>query len=130
MNRLEVPKKTVEGQQVPKTEDEWDAEDLKKVELNAKAINMMHCTISFEEYRKISWYKTVKEIWVKLEITHEGTEQIKQTKVDMLTHEYELFHMKEDEKIDEIFERLSIVVDNIDILGKTLTNERTSKKSS
>ena len=49
-----VPKKVVEGQQVPKTKEEWNAEDLKKIELNAKAVIMMHCAISFEEYRKIS----------------------------------------------------------------------------
>ena len=40
VNGLEVPKKIVEGQQVPKTEEEWNVEDLKKVELNAKAINI------------------------------------------------------------------------------------------
>ena len=74
MNGSKVPKKTVEGQQVPKIEDEWSAEDLKKVELNDKAINMMHCVISFEEYRKISQCKIAKEMWDKLEIMHEGTQ--------------------------------------------------------
>ena len=74
MNGSKVPKKIVEGQQVPKIEDEWNAEDLKKVELNDKAINMMHCVISFEEYGKISQCKIAKEIWGKLEITHEGTQ--------------------------------------------------------
>ena len=56
----EVSKKIVEEQQVPKTKEEWNIEDLKKVELNAKVINVMHYTISFEEYRKISRCKTVK----------------------------------------------------------------------
>ena len=46
----------------------------------------------------------------------------------MLTHEYELFHMKEDEKIDEMFERLSIIVNNLDILGKNLTDEEFVRK--
>ena len=64
----------------------------------------------------------------KLEITHEGTRQIRQTKADMLTYEYELFHMKEDEKIDEMFERLSIIVNNLDVLGKTLTDEELVRK--
>ena len=63
---------------MPKTEEEWNAEDLKKIELNAKAVNMMHCAISFEEYRKISRCKAAKELWDKLEITHEGIRQIRQ----------------------------------------------------
>ena len=46
----------------------------------------------------------------------------------MLTHEYELFHMKEDEKIDEMFERLSVIVNNLDVLSKTLTNEELVRK--
>ena len=107
---------------------EWNVEDLKKVELNAKAINVMCCTISFEEYRKISQCKTTKEMWDKLEITHEGTRQIRQTKADMLTHEYELFHMKEDEKIDKMFERLSVIINNFDVLRKTLTDEELARK--
>ena len=49
--------------------------------------------------------------------------QIRQTKANMLTHEYELFHMREDEKFDEMFERLSVIVNNLDVLGKTLTDE-------
>ena len=46
----------------------------------------------------------------------------------MLTYEYEFFHMKEDEKIDEMFERLSVIVNNLDVLGKTLTNEELVRK--
>ena len=92
MNGPKVPKKIIEGQQVPKTEEEWNAEDLKKVKL--QSINIMDCAISFEDYRKISRCKTAKKMWDKLEITHEGTWQIRQIKADMLTHEYELFHMK------------------------------------
>ena len=45
VNGLKVQKKTIGGQQVPKTEEEWNAKDLKKIELHAKAINMMHCAI-------------------------------------------------------------------------------------
>ncbi|XP_020967699.1 uncharacterized protein LOC110266947 [Arachis ipaensis] len=33
----------------PKEETKWNDDDKKKVELNAKAINLLHCAISFEE---------------------------------------------------------------------------------
>ena len=36
--------------------------------------------------------------------------------------------MKEDEKIDEMFERLSVIVNNLDVLGKTLTDEELVRK--
>ena len=46
----------------------------------------------------------------------------------MLIHKYELSHMKEDEKIDEMFERLSVIVNNLDILGKSYTDEELVRK--
>ena len=60
--RPEIPTKIVEGARIPKSEAEWNAEDLKKIEQNAKAMNMMHCAISFEGYRKISNYMP-KKYW-------------------------------------------------------------------
>ncbi|VFQ66925.1 unnamed protein product [Cuscuta campestris] len=52
---------------VPKTEDEFDAEDIKKVENYAKAINMLYYAVNPDDYRKISCCTTAKEMWDKLE---------------------------------------------------------------
>ena len=46
----------------------------------------------------------------------------------MISHKYELFHIKKYEKIDEMFERLSVIVNNLDVLGKTLTYEELVRK--
>ncbi|XP_057760350.1 uncharacterized protein LOC130980716 [Arachis stenosperma] len=37
-----------------KGEANWTEEDRKKVEFNAKAINLLKCAISFEKYRRVS----------------------------------------------------------------------------
>ncbi|VFQ79611.1 unnamed protein product [Cuscuta campestris] len=87
---------------VPKTEDEFDAEDIKKVEKYAKAINMLYCAVNPDDYRKISCCTIAKEMWDKLEVTYEGTDQVREAKIDFLTQEYEMFRMKEGEKIDDI----------------------------
>ena len=57
----------------PKLTFEWDENDIKKIQFNAKALNSLHCASSIDEYKKISSYKTAKEVWDKLEVTHEGT---------------------------------------------------------
>ena len=72
----EIPK-MVKGREVEKIKEEWDKEDLKKIQLSAMTVNMMHYAISFNEYRKISKCKTAKEMWDKLEIIYEGNEQDK-----------------------------------------------------
>ncbi|MED6182198.1 hypothetical protein PIB30_119225 [Stylosanthes scabra] len=69
LNGPNIPTKTTaEGNVVPKEEHEWDDEDKKKVEFNAKAMNMMYCAISFEEFQKMSRCKSAKDIWDKLKL--------------------------------------------------------------
>ncbi|XP_020989692.1 uncharacterized protein LOC110276928 [Arachis duranensis] len=122
MNGPQILTKTsAEGVVTPKEEAEWNDEDKKKVELNAKAINMMHYSISFEEYQKVSRCKTTKEIWDKLQITYEGIEQVKEIRIDMLKKEYEMFDIIEGETIDKMFERFSVIINSLDAMGMTHT---------
>ncbi|XP_016206955.1 uncharacterized protein LOC107647392 [Arachis ipaensis] len=98
------------------------------MELNAKAINMMHCAISVDEYWKVSRCKTVKEIWEKLQVTHECTKQVKETMIDMLQKEYEIFFMKDGEIIDEMFEKFSIIINSLDVMKMTHIEQTLVKK--
>ncbi|VFQ97365.1 unnamed protein product [Cuscuta campestris] len=108
---------------VPKTQDEFDAEDIKKVENYAKAINMLYCAVNPDDYQKISCCTTAKEMWDKLEVTYEGTDQVREAKIDFLTQEYELFRMKEGEKIDDMFDRFSKIINDLHALKKTYANK-------
>ncbi|VFQ64297.1 unnamed protein product, partial [Cuscuta campestris] len=113
-----VPTKIVNGVLFPKLETEYTSNDKKKMQLNARAINFLYCAVNPDDYRKISRCKTANEMWNKLEVTYEGTSQVKDSKFDLLTHEYELFMMMENETIDGMFERFSTIVSNLDTLGK------------
>ncbi|XP_015931901.1 uncharacterized protein LOC107458216 [Arachis duranensis] len=120
MNGPQVPTKTgADGVVVLKSEAEWNDEDKKKIELNAKAVNMLNCAISFEEYRKVSRCKIAKEIWDKLQVIHEGTIQVKQTRIDMMCKEYEMFSMKKEKSIDKMFERFTVIINGLDAMRIT-----------
>ncbi|XP_057756242.1 uncharacterized protein LOC130975462 [Arachis stenosperma] len=110
---------SAEGVVSLKPEANWTEEDRKKMELNAKAVNLLNCDISFEEYRRVSRCTTAKEIWDKLQITHEGTTIVKKTRIDMLNREYKMFAMKEGESIDELFERFNTIIVGLDAIGIT-----------
>ena len=105
----------IEHGETPSTNSpsEYTGEDFKNLELSAKARNILFCGVNGEDYNKISRCKTAQEMWRKLELTYEGTSQVKQSKIDQLIHEYELFHMKEDEKVEEMFERFSKFINNL-----------------
>ncbi|VFQ76179.1 unnamed protein product [Cuscuta campestris] len=128
-NGEEMPMKKVGEKLVPKTEDEFDAEDVKKVENYAKAINMLYCAVNPVDYRKISCCTIAKEMWDKLEVTYKGTAQVWEAKIDFLMQEYEMFMMKEGEKINDMFDRFSKIINDLHALKKTYTNKDFTKQA-
>ncbi|VFQ98816.1 unnamed protein product [Cuscuta campestris] len=127
-NGEEIPTKKVGEKLVPKTEDEFDAEDIKKVENYAKAINMLYCAVNPDDYRKISCCTTAKEMWDKLEVTYEGTDQVREAKIDFLTQECEMFRMKEGEKIDDI-SKVDAIYESIGVSNVTIDGLRGNLKT-
>nr|XP_009797843.1 PREDICTED: uncharacterized protein LOC104244177 [Nicotiana sylvestris] len=61
-------------------------------------------------------------MWEKLEVTYEGTSKVKETHINMLVHDYELFSMKEGESIEEMFARFSKIISNLKAFGKPYTS--------
>ena len=53
------------------------------------------------------------------QVTHEGIDQVKETRIGMLVHSYKLFKMKSDEFISEMFTRFTDIINNMKSLGKT-----------
>ena len=74
----------VGGKKIAKSEEELSATELEKHSKNYRAIHLLYCALSAEEFNKISSCKTAKEIWDKLTVTFEGTSQVKQTKINIL----------------------------------------------
>ena len=53
---------------------------------------------------------------------------MKETKIGMLTHEYELFSMKPEETITKMYNRFTTIVNNLKGLGKAYGNKELVKK--
>ncbi|XP_070008130.1 uncharacterized protein [Nicotiana sylvestris] len=111
-----------------KTSKEYTDADRKTVEQNFHAKNILVCGIGPEEYNKISACDTAKEIWEALQIAHEGTTQVKQSKIDMLTTEYELFRMKDDESIQDMYTRFTSIINELHSLGETIPRNKLVRK--
>ena len=58
-----IPSKLENGVMVPKPKHEWDEFDRKKVQLNVKAVFILHCVIDRNEFNRIWHCKSTKEIW-------------------------------------------------------------------
>ena len=86
---------------------DWSEEEKKLAQLDAKGLNILFCAVNQEQFNRISNCKTSHEAWHNLEVTHEGTNQVKETKINMLVCKYELFKMKPNEPISEMFTRFN-----------------------
>ena len=80
------------------------------------------------EYNRICQCKLAKEIWRLLEITHEGTNQVKELKINLLVCSYELFLMKDNETIVEMITRIIDIVNGLEALGKTYKESKKMMK--
>ena len=89
-----VSLKTVDGKEVLTPKAEWTAHENKMVKYNNKVMHILVCAMSKTQFNKVQQCSTAYEIWRTLEITYEGTSQVKENEVSLLVHKYELFKIQ------------------------------------
>ncbi|XP_075075571.1 uncharacterized protein LOC142162759 [Nicotiana tabacum] len=125
-----VPTKVLEELpfSMAKTSKEYTEADKKVVEKNFRAKKILVCGIGPEEYNRISTCDTAKEIWEVLQTAHEGTTQVKQSKIDILTIEYELLKMRDDESIQDMHTRFTSIINELHSFDKTIPRNKLVRK--
>ncbi|GJW70393.1 hypothetical protein Tco_0127310 [Tanacetum coccineum] len=84
----------------------------KKLAKNNEARMVIYNALLRKEYERIFMYKTAKEIWDTLLITHQGNSQVKDNKID-LVQQYEQFTIPEEESIDNAFARFNTIITSL-----------------
>lgn len=62
--------------------------------------------MSQDEFRRICNLTTAKEAWDLLQVTHEGTNAVKKSKLQMFTTKFEELKMEEDEQFIDFYTKL------------------------
>ncbi|XP_070057342.1 uncharacterized protein [Nicotiana tomentosiformis] len=126
------PKKDANGQVIistyPLDFDDYTDEQAVVITINVKAKNLLYNAFSGEEYEKISSCKTAKEMWDKLEVTYEGTNKVKETRINLLVQDYELFQMNDGESVEEIFFRFSKILGDLKSFGRPIKSGEQVRK--
>jgi len=81
-----------------------------------------------DEHTRISKCESVKDIWDALQVAHEGTSQVKQSRIELLMRKYELFEMGDKETVMEIYICFTHSTNELKSLGKSLTTEELVRK--
>ncbi|GAV67867.1 UBN2 domain-containing protein, partial [Cephalotus follicularis] len=127
-NGPKMPTRIIEGVVSLKPKNEFNDNDFKMLQLNSKAKHVLFCAIGPNEFNRISSCDLAKEMWDLLEVTYEGTNQVKESKISMLLHEYELFLMHDNESISNMFTRFTTIINSLKNLCKYYSNQELIRK--
>jgi hypothetical protein len=67
-------------------------------------------------------------MWDKLEVAYEVTNQVKEFEISRVVHKYELFCIKFEESISEMFTRFTNIINSLKALSKCYTNVENVRK--
>lgn len=125
---MEITTTNDEGETIPKPEALWDEKDEKDHAYDWKAINMHIAALGVDEYFRVSHCATAMAMWEALQVTHEGTNDVKLARINMLTQEFDLFRMKHGESIVDLQKRFSHIINRLHTLGHIISNAVSTNK--
>ncbi|GKC79135.1 hypothetical protein Tco_1129909, partial [Tanacetum coccineum] len=95
----------------------------KKLAKNNEAKMVIYNALPRKEYERIFMCQTAKEIWDTLLITHQGNNQVKANKIDLLVQQYEQFMIPEEESIDNAFAKFNTIITSLKALDEGFSNK-------
>ena len=102
------------------TKSTWDKAAFAVANANNQALNAIFCGVSPDEFHRISHVTIAKEAWKIQETTYEGTQKVKDTKLQMLTTHIEELKMSKDESFDSFYGKLNeVVIEKFNLGEKT-----------
>jgi hypothetical protein len=86
---------------------------------NAQAVRVIISSLCAQEFNKVHNVEIAKKIWDTLKETHEGTDEVREGKMDLLQGELEHFIMHDEETVRLMYDRLMVLVSYIRFLEST-----------
>ncbi|GJT09578.1 hypothetical protein Tco_0856620 [Tanacetum coccineum] len=100
----------------------------KKLAKNNEAKMVIYNALPRKEYERIFMCQTAKEIWDTLLITHQGNNQVKANKIDLLVQQYEQFMLLKEESIDNTFAKFNTIITSLKALDECFSSKNCIRK--
>ena len=104
---------------------DWSDDQKKNANLDVKAMNALFCALTKEEFNRVSTTTSANQIWHILQVTHEGTNKVKESKISILVHKFKLM---ENEIISEMITRFTDIKNSLASLEKEYTQVKKVRK--
>ena len=117
-----IPMKAATGVEeegmVPKPPNEQTLEDIEAIHKDKKAMNILFNGIDQDMFDCVLNLTTSKEVWDTIQTICEGTEQVRENKMQLLIQQYEYFHYKSGEKLTDIYSRFQKLLNGLKLYGR------------
>ncbi|CAJ2636000.1 unnamed protein product [Trifolium pratense] len=111
-----------------KAEEDWSKEEDELALGNSKALYALYNGVDKHIFKLIKQCVSAKEAWKILETVHEGTPQVKMSKLQILTTQFENLRMKEEETIQDFHMTILDYDNQFDALGEKIPEEKLVRK--
>ncbi|KAL2337026.1 hypothetical protein Fmac_011472 [Flemingia macrophylla] len=108
-----IPTRIVNGKEIEKSFEDWDQNEIRRVENDSNAFNIIHSALNTCELIKV---------------THEGTPEVRRARKNTLIQEYETFRMSQGETIRDMQKRFTHIINHLKGLGKIFDEEEVNVK--
>lgn len=99
-----------------------------KASYDLKARNILISTLSVKIFYSISDHKSADTVWNALQTLYEGTENVKDYKIDMLTQEFDVFHMEPKEFVESMQTHFFYLINKLNNLEIFISNKDRANK--
>ncbi|KAL1215942.1 hypothetical protein V5N11_028938 [Cardamine amara subsp. amara] len=120
--------KDANGKEIPKPKKSWSAEEKLEAKFNAKALSAIFTSLPRNQFTRVQGCTSAKEAWDILQVSFEGTSNVKRTCIDMLESEFESLTMGAGDSIDDFSSKLSSIRQEAIVLGKNYKDKKLVKK--
>ncbi|CAM8944176.1 unnamed protein product [Rhodiola kirilowii] len=116
------------GEPIQKPETLWSEEENKASMGNSKAMNAIFSAVDENVMKLIINCEVAKDAWDILQTAYEGTDKVRNSRMQIVTTKFEEMKMKESETISEYNTRVLELSNEAAALGKPIEEERMASK--
>ncbi|KAK0604974.1 hypothetical protein LWI29_021490 [Acer saccharum] len=123
-----APNKIEDGVTVSKPRSEWSTNEFELAKWHHRAVNAIFGGVDSRQFSYIQNLETPKEAWEALQVTNEGTKAVKKSHLQLLTSQFEVLQMGEEDKFVDFQDKLLNIANQCQALGTPISGERLNWK--
>ncbi|XP_074347104.1 uncharacterized protein LOC141685928 [Apium graveolens] len=117
-----------ERRTIPKPKSDWTAKEKELVSQDDSLQLILIDAMDSDTCHQILVCESGKHMWDTIELLMEGTEDVRENRLDMLTTQYEAFRSLPGEGVTSVYERLNRLLNEMSLYGKKYAHHEINRK--